>query len=221
MATLRREGDLYLLDLGDTENRFTPEAVVEISDALAEVAGASGPRALVTTATGKFWSNGLDLDWVLPRSDEARTYVTSVQQLFIDMLTMPAPTIAAIGGHAFAAGAMMALAHDVRVMRSDRGYFCLPEVELGLPFTWGMSALIQARLPPQVAHESMTTGRRYGGDEAALAGIVEHAEPADRVVAAATRLATQLAPKAGATMGTIKQRMYAGVVAQLATLGPG
>ena len=47
-----------------------------------------------------------------------------------------------------------------RVMRADRGFWCLPEADIDIPFTRGMSALIQARLSPQAAHESMTTARR-------------------------------------------------------------
>ena len=62
-------------------------------------------------------------------------------------LAIVARSLAAPDSDVFAAGAMLALAHDLAVMRSDRGYFCLPEVDLGIPFTPGMNALIRARLP--------------------------------------------------------------------------
>jgi hypothetical protein len=54
-------------------------------------------------------------------------------------------------------------AHDFRVMRADGGYWCLPEADIDLPFTPGMSALIQGRLTPRTAHEAMLTARRFGG----------------------------------------------------------
>lgn len=38
---------------------------------------------------------------------------------------------------------MFAFAHDFRIMRSDRGYLCLPEIDLGMPLTPGMTAVIQ------------------------------------------------------------------------------
>lgn len=117
------------------------------------MATAKGPRALVTSATGKFWSIGLDLDWVGANPEEFATYATSVHELFAQTLELPVPTVAAVQGHCFAAGAMLALSHDFRVMRADRGYFCLPEVDINIPFTAGMSDLIKARLQPQVAHE--------------------------------------------------------------------
>jgi len=220
MASLTREGEIFLLDLGDTENRFTLAAIAEIQAALDEVAGAEGPRALVTTASGKIWSNGLDLDWLLGHPESSRSYVTDVQEIFARLLTLPVPTIAALGGHAFAAGMMLALCHDFRTMRADRGFLCVPEVDLGIPFTWGMSALLQSRLAPQVAHEAMVTGRRYGGGEAAALGMVDHAVAEARVLELAIELARPLAAKAGDSMGTIKERMYAEVVGQLRTLGP-
>jgi Delta3-Delta2-enoyl-CoA isomerase len=77
---------------------------------------------------------------------------------------------------------MLALAHDQRTMRADRGYFCLPEVDIGIPFTPGMSALIAARLPVRTAHEAMTTGRRYGGEDAAAAGIADEAVTEEQVL---------------------------------------
>ena len=105
------------------------------------------------------------------------------------MLSLPLITVAALQGHTFAAGAMFSLAHDFRVMRADRGYWCLPEADINIPFTPGMSALIQSRLTPQTAHEAMITARRYGGSDAAAAGIVDQAVSEDAVRATAIEIA--------------------------------
>lgn len=215
MPQLDRDGDVHLLDLGDDENRFNPPWLAAVGALLDEVEAAPGPKALVTRATGKFWSNGLDLAWLGENSDQAGPFVDSVHALFARVLALPVPTVAACQGHVFAAGAMLALAHDFRVMRSDRGFFCLPEVDISIPFTPGMGALIQARLAPQTAHEAMTTGRRYGGGDAVAAGVVDEAVAEDRVVAAAVERAAALAGKAGPTLGAIKEQMYAGPLALL------
>ncbi|WP_369258384.1 enoyl-CoA hydratase-related protein [Geodermatophilus amargosae] len=212
MPTLERHDDVFVLDLGDTENRFHPDWLAAVDAALDEVEGADGPRALVTAATGKFFSNGLDLDWLGAHPDRHQDHVRDVHALLARMLALPVFTVAALQGHTFAAGAMLSLAHDLRVMRADRGFWCLPEADIGLPFTRGMSALIQARLAPQTAHEAMTTARRYGGTEAHAAGIVDSAVPEDAVRSAAVDLAAAQAGKAGTTLATIKARMYAPVL---------
>jgi enoyl-CoA hydratase/carnithine racemase len=209
MPTLDRSDDVFVLDLGDSENRFHPDWLASVDAALDEVERAEGSRALVTAATGKFFSNGLDLDWLLAHGDQHEEYVATVHALFARVLALPVVTVAALQGHTFAAGAMLALAHDFRVMRADRGYWCLPEVDIHIPFTPGMSGLIQARLAPQTAHAAMTTGRRYGGAEAVAAGIVDTAVDEDAVRSTAVELAAAHAGKAGDTLGTIKARMYA------------
>jgi len=98
------------------------------------------------------------------------------------------------------------------VMRQDRGFFCLPEVDLGIPFSPGMDALINRRLPQPVAHEVMVTGTRYGGAAAAAKGIVTEAVAEDDVLPRSIEIAAGLAGKAGPTMGTIKGRMYAEMI---------
>jgi enoyl-CoA hydratase/carnithine racemase len=215
MPHLDRDGDVFLLHLGDDENRFNPDWVDAVSAALDEVAAAPEPRALVTTAGGKVWSNGLDLEWMGAHADQVGAFVPRVHALLGQMLALPVPAVAAIQGHCFAAGAMLAIAHDFRVMRADRGYFCLPEVDIHIPFTPAMSALLQARLSKRTAHEAMTTGRRYGGAEAAEAGIVDVAVGEDEVVAAAVERAATLASKPGATLGAIKEGMYGDALALL------
>ncbi|MEU3103156.1 enoyl-CoA hydratase-related protein [Streptomyces griseoflavus] len=209
MPSLDRHENVFVLDLGDGENRFHPDWISAVGAALDEVEKAEGPRALVTAATGKFYSNGLDLEWLFANADHYHDYVVSVHELFARLLSLPLVTVAALQGHTFAAGAMFSLAHDFRVMRADRGYWCLPEADIDIPFTPGMSALIQSRLTPQTAHESMTTARRYGGADAATAGIVDRAVPEDAVRSTAIEIAQSLVSKAGDTLGTIKARMYA------------
>jgi len=215
VPTLERDGDVFIVNMGDTENRFHPDWLTEMREHLNAVESAEGPRALVTTASGKFFSNGLDLEWLSQHTDEFNAYVIDVHALFAAVLSLPVPTIAAIQGHCFAAGAMFALGHDFRVMRADRGYFCLPEVDINIPFSRGMSALIQARLAKKTAHEAMTTGRRYGGGEALEAGIVDAVAHEDDVLSSALEMAGPLAAKAGPTLGIIKARMYADVLATL------
>jgi enoyl-CoA hydratase/carnithine racemase len=215
VPALDRDGEVFVLDLGDGENRFSPDRVAAVGAALDEVAAAEGPRALVTTASGRFYSNGLDLEWLASHQDQRAGYVGSVQRLLARLLALPVVTVAAVPGHAFAAGAMLTLAHDFRVMRADRGFWCLPEVDIGLPFSPGMSALVQARLTPQAAHEAMVTGRRYGGTDALAAGLVDAAVAEDAVRDTALELARGLTGKAGDTLGTIKTRMYAPALAAL------
>ncbi|MCX4409898.1 MULTISPECIES: enoyl-CoA hydratase-related protein [unclassified Streptomyces] len=215
MPTLDRQDNVFVLDLGDGENRFHPDWITSVGAALDEVEKSDGPRALVTAATGKFYSNGLDLEWLSGHADQWQDYVVSVQQLYARLLSLPVITVAAVQGHAFAAGAVLSLAHDFRVMRADRGYWCLPEVDINIPFTPGMTALVQARLAPQTVHEAMLTGRRYGGADAEAVGIIDRAVTADAVRATAVEIAQAQAAKAGDTLGTIKARMYAQVLITL------
>ena len=144
----------------------------------------------------------------MANKDKAASNVAQVHSVFARMLLLPCVSVAAMNGHAFAGGAMLALSHDFRIMRADRGYFCLPEVDLGLPFTNGMRELITSRLSKQVAHESMVTGRRYSGDQAADAAIVDQARPESEVLTAALALANSLATKAGPTIAKIRSDMY-------------
>ena len=215
-VALSFQDTIALLHLGDDENRFSPEFLDEFDSHLDDAIslGASG---LVTVATGKFYSNGLDLNWLAAHGDQTQWYVGRVQSLLARMLTLPIPTAAALSGHSFGAAAMLALAHDFRVMRADRGYFCFPEVDIRIPFTPGMAALIQAKLTPQAAVSAMTTGSRFGGVEAAAIGIVDATADEDAVTGAAINMLAPLGGKDQGTLGAIKNTMFATVVAALTT----
>ena len=215
--TLQTVDGIAVLNLGDDENRFTPEFLETVHTLLDRVL-ADGAAGLVTTATGKFYTNGLDLDWLAAHADQTQWYVGQVQSLLARVLTLPVPSVAAINGHAFGAGAMLATAHDFRVMRTDRGYFCFPEADIRIPFTPGMAALIQAKLTAQAAVASMTTGRRFGGPDARAYGIVDAVATEDAITADALELLRPLAGKDPGTLGAIKTTMF-GTAADALTAG--
>jgi enoyl-CoA hydratase/carnithine racemase len=212
MWTLEKQGEVFVLRMNAGENRFESEAIRRWNELLDEAEAAAGPKALVTTGAGKFYSNGLDLDYMQSGEVEPGAYVESVLAIMSRVLTFPAITVAAMNGHAFGAGAQMALAHDYRIMRKDRGYFCMPEIDLGMPLHPGMTALIQARLPIQTAHEVIATGTRYSAELALEKSIVDRVEDEANVVSSAVELATGLAAKAAPVMSRLKAEMYPQVV---------
>lgn len=206
-VTLDYTDKIAIVGLGEDENRFTPEFLDDIEQAL-DQAIADGAQGLVTTAGGKFYSNGLDLEWLGSHTDRGQWYIGRVHRLLARMLTLPLPTAAAVVGHAFGAGAMLAIAHDFRVMRADRGYFCFPEVDIRIPFNPGMAALIQAKLTPRAAVASMTTGRRFSGPDAEELGIVDASRPEGAVTEAVLDVLRPLQGKDPGTLGAIKQTMF-------------
>ncbi|KAF0846991.1 enoyl-CoA hydratase/isomerase family protein [Nocardia caishijiensis] len=214
MPTLRHHGTVAVLDLGDGENRLSPDLLTDLHTHLDTVVD-TGAQALVTTASGPAFSQGLDLNWLAANGDQAADYVAAVHLLLARVLTLPMPTAAAIDGHAFGAGAMLALAHDYRVMRADRGFFCFPEAELRIPFTNGMAALIQAKVPPKTAIAAMTTARRFEGTEAAAFDLVDATAAEGGVLDAALASVAPLGGKDQQTMTAIKAVMFESVLAAL------
>lgn len=213
---IERRDSVTVVRMQRGENRLHPELLGALESALEEIADHEEPAALVLTGTGRFFSNGLDLEHMAADPGEAGATLARVHALFGRVLALDAPTVAAINGHAFAAGAMLALSFDLAVMRSDRGYFCLPEADLGLPFTAGMNALLTARLSPPVAHRAMVTAHRFTGPEALAGGIACELAAEEEVLDRAVGLAASLAGKPRAGLAAIRRGMYAGVIDTLA-----
>ena len=217
IVDLKKEGDVFILTMQSGENRFNRTFIEAMNQALDAVEKSSGPVALITTGgEEKFYSNGLDLDWLVGDGEKERPqFVKSVLKFLGRLMAFPIPTVAAINGHVFAAGAMLALAHDFRVMRADRGFFCLPEVDINIPLAPGMTALIKSQLSPNVFRYSILTGARIGGVEAKELGIVDEAVPAEQVLPRAMARATSMANKGRDIYGTLKRGMYAEAIALL------
>ncbi|HMI91596.1 MAG TPA: enoyl-CoA hydratase-related protein [Polyangiales bacterium] len=208
MIDLQNQDGIFVLRMQSGENRFNLPFIDALDAALDQVEQVQA-RALVTVGEGKFYSNGLDLEWMGgPGREQAAATVGRVHKLLGRMLAFPTITVAALNGHTFAAGAMLALAHDFRVMRDDRGFFCLPEADIQIPFTEAMDAVIRCKLSKATAHEAMVTGRRYTAEQARSAQIVHDSAAEAEVLPAALTLAKTYAGKHAPTLTAIKRTMY-------------
>lgn len=56
-------------------------------------------KILVTTGVGKFYSNGLDLDYLKAHESEREQFSNDLVELFWRLMYFPLPTVAAINGN--------------------------------------------------------------------------------------------------------------------------
>ncbi len=215
MIELTREGEVFVLTMDDGENRWNTTFVREFAKALDEIEASEGPAALVTkSSTEKFFSNGLDLEWLQSdgehRGGDRKAFGGEFMALMGRIITLPVPTVAAVNGHAFGAGFMCALCHDVRYQRADRGFMCANEVEIGMVIPQPELALFRHKLPMNIFFQTVQLAKRWAGPASAEAGIVDAALPLEELHDAAMARAAELA-RLGANRsvyGKMKESIY-------------
>jgi enoyl-CoA hydratase/carnithine racemase len=204
-----------LITWDDGENRVNLDSLARLHALLDEVEAVPGPRALVVTGTGKFFSNGLDLERFLHDADEMRATLVELHRTVARLFLFPAYSVAALNGHTFAAGALLSCGCDYRVMRQDRGYWCMNEVDIGLPLDEKLAAILFARLPRATVIHAMLTGKRFGADEALAGGIVQEAVSEAEVLSRALEVADAQAGKDRGVVAAHKRVAFAEVVSVL------
>jgi len=216
MIELERHGDVFVLTMVDGENRWNTSFVRAFAAALDEIEASDGPAALVTrSADAKFFSNGLDLDWIMapaehPDGGDAAVFGAEFMAVMGRIITLPVPTVAMVNGHCFGAGFMAALCHDVRFMRADRGFLCANELQIGMTVPRPEIALFKHKIPAPHFHETVMLAKRWTGPAAVAAGFVEQAVELDVLEDAAMERAAQLAPLAAnrSNYGWQKEALY-------------
>ncbi|MGA9048327.1 MAG: enoyl-CoA hydratase/isomerase family protein [Dehalococcoidia bacterium] len=204
--------NIAVLTMNAGENRFNIAFCNEILTALDDIEKKTQANALVVTATHeKIWSNGMDLEWLVPavgrKDPEVITFLDLQDKMMKRMLFYPMITVAAITGHAFASGAIFASCFDFRFMRSDRGFYCFPEVDINIPFLHYMDALIKKALPQHMVIEAEFLGKRFTAAELEKYHVVRKACTLSELMPEATAFAKSL-NKGRWIIGEMKKVMY-------------
>jgi enoyl-CoA hydratase/carnithine racemase len=125
---------------------------------------------VITSGVSKFFSNGFDLEHTIttPRFME-----DTLLPLLRRLLTYPMATIAMVNGHVFGAGVFLAMACDYRVQNPSRGFFCLPEVDLGITIPTSIAVMLKYKMAPMVYRKAAMEGKRMAGPECLESGLVD------------------------------------------------
>jgi len=121
-ATFTQDGNVAVMTWDSGENRFNPEFLEDTLACLDSIERETDANVLVVrSAHEKIWSNGLDLDWLMPvvmaqDAVTSKAFFYRLNDLFKRVLLFPMPTVAAMNGHAFAGGAILSCAFDFRYM---------------------------------------------------------------------------------------------------------
>lgn len=191
MCTLEKQGSLYILTItGPGEHRLNPILIDAIRSAVDRIKSEqiTSSSALITTAEGKFFSNGYDLQ------SNFQLMSQKLRSLISDFISLPMPTIAAVTGHASAAGLILALSHDYVLMRKDKGFLYMSEVDIRLTVSAWFMALIECKVgKPTARREMVLKAAKLTAKEAVEREIIDAAyDSAEETVKAAVNLGEEL-----------------------------
>jgi len=216
---------LFRLQLLAKENRFNPEFCQSLSNALDHVqrfASTVDERtklALLTCGNGRFFSNGLDLGFLLTQKDPNSFLAHTYRPLMARMLALPMPTIALVNGHAFAAGMVMALCHDYRIVYPEaRALWSMNELLIKAVIPAGMMGVLRAKVrDPQVLRDCIMADR-WTTKESLSLGLADCQLPEASLDAAADFARAKACPRGRcAVLQAIKCDAYKDAIALLAS----
>jgi enoyl-CoA hydratase len=188
----------------------------DAEDALSDLQLQANIKAVVITGTGKCFCAGADLKTV-PQYSQAqqREVVAAMNRIITHLYTRPYPLIAAVNGHAIAAGLVLVLACDYRIGADTGCKFGLTEIRAGIPFPAATMEILKAELPAHVTRRLALTGRNISPTEALTYGIFDELQPAEQVLLRALEVANDLSISSAHAYATIKMQLRADTIKRI------
>lgn len=191
-----------ILDRPERKNPLTFESYAELTDFFRRLTQVTEVRAVVITGAGENFSSGGDVhDIIGPlvkaqeegRVDDLLSFTRMTGGLVKAMRACPQPIVAAVDGICAGAGAILAMASDIR-FGTPRARTAFLFVRVGLSGAdMGACALLPRIIGQGRASELLYTGRFMSSDEGAQWGFFNRIVPAELLLTDATALALDLA----------------------------
>ena len=218
-----KDGSVAVIQMCNIANKQNLVFVKEMNQCLDEIEADKAIHAIVLTSDDeKNFSQGIDIEWLTGRMNEKdvdsiKSFMHGINGIFKRILFMPLPVIAAINGHAFGNGAMLACTCDFRFMKKDKGFFCFPEVDISIPFLPGMIEFVRKAVPEYKFNEMILSGKRVGAEELYESHvIVKASNNKEELLLDAMAFARTFTKKRG-IFGELKKRMHKNIVQVMET----
>lgn len=214
----KKQNGVAIVSMCNAANRMNKVFAQDFNQCLDQVEADVQVKSMILTALDeKNFSQGVDVAWIGKKSAENQTrdiidFMYGMNDVFRRLLLLPVPVIAGINGHAFGNGAILTCACDFRFMRKDKGFFCFPEVDLGIPLLPGMIALVRKAIPEYMFNHMLLSGRRMTAVDLEHADVIVKAcENRDDMMKEAITFASGFDKKRG-IFRELKKRSHESVI---------
>jgi len=222
----KKDGTVAIMILNNGENRHNPVWAEAMLSTHAEIMADPEIYSIVLTSSDpKNFCLGVDVEW-LGKTMAADDWPAIEQWLhrtgdvFRTLLMSPVPTIAAVTGHAFGNGAMLMGACNFRFMRADRGFFCLPEIDLGIQPAPSMVEWMKRIMPYNMLERLFFSGEKVGAAELEKNNVIMKAcGNAEKTLEEAVAFAKKF-KKPRANMTEMKIRTYKHIIDKIENEDP-
>jgi enoyl-CoA hydratase/carnithine racemase len=221
-----KEGQVAVVTMCNGANRQNQEFAKQMNRCFDEIQEDTSLSSIVLTSSDeKNFSQGIDVEWMgLKLQDKEfetiKSFMYEMNGIFKRILLMPIPVIAAVNGHAFGNGAILACACDFRFMKKDRGFFCFPEVDVSIPFLPGMIAFVRKAIPEYQFNEMILSGKRMTAGALEKNHVIMKACDNQEVLMAETLSFAGTFTKKRGIFGELKKRMHKNLVHIMETQDP-
>ena len=197
------------LDRPEKLNPLSTECLDELAAAAAWFDARPDVRVVIVSGAGRAFSAGADLSGFTEPGDRPPREGADTGRVMVEAIEkMRAVTIASIHGHCIGGAVLLAMACDLRIAAASTN-FSIPEVDLGIPLTWGGISRMVREIGPAVTRDLVLSCRPFTAAEAmglgVLSRVVDDAALADEVEALAASLATKSAYALRATLDAVDE----------------
>ena len=208
VVLLEKRGRVAVITLNRPEslNSFNGELREGLLASLQAAAADPSARAVVLTGAGRAFSAGADLKaTVSVGGEEVERQINDEYGASLrEIVRMPKPVIAAVGGLMSGIGASFALACDLVVM-GESAYFQVPFLKIALVPDGGLNWLLTERIGHRRAFELAVTGERVPASRCLEWNLANRVVPDAEVVETAVAWGEQLGDVAPIALGHTKQ----------------
>lgn len=206
-----RDGQVLVARLNHGKaNSLNRDVLDELTEVMHRAVADERVGAMVlASAVPSFFSAGFDVGEVF-RYDgqQMRSFFGAFIDVYEGLQRLPIGIVAAVSGHAYAGGAVVALGCDWRVMAEGSVGFALNEVNVGISLPSGISRMVVGTLGAGFARQLLLTGEPIDPSEALRMGLVNETCPPDRVLEQAVKRAAAMAAKPRSTFAAIKRQIF-------------
>ena len=205
------------LNRPERKNPLTFDSYRELSDTFDRLRRVEEVRAVVITGAGESFCSGGDVHDIIgplvrwreeKRMDKLLAFTRLTGELVRTMRACPQPIIAAIDGMCVGAGAILAMASDMR-LGTARSRVAFLFVKVGLSGAdMGACAMLPRIIGQGRASELLYTGRFMEGPEAERWGFYNRLAEPDQLLADAQALAAALAKGPSFAHGMTKRALH-------------